>query len=273
VNPVSLAGRRALVVGASRGIGAAVASRLAADGAAVAAVARNAGDLAAVVDRLPGEGHSTHALDLTLSGDRNRLVEQLGPGPVDIVVSGLRVRRPWQRLDSLDPDSLGSALAENTGYLAHLIAALVPGQRARGFGRWIVLSSSVAALGGEGQGAYVAQKAALEGLVRTLALEEGRFGITANVVAAGFVSTEGTDGAYAPEVRDALGRANALGRPGRADEVAHVVSMLADPRCGFVTGATVPVSGGTELGWAIGAAVRAARDTSAASQRGHDGAR
>lgn len=266
-----LAGRRALVVGASRGIGSAVAERLADDGAQVAAVARDADRLGAVVERLAGTGHSAHAADLTVPRDRDRLVDQLGAGPVDIVVSGLRVRRPWSRMIGLAPDSLGSALSENTSYIAHLVTALAPRQRDRRFGRWIVLSSSVAGLGGEGQGAYVAQKAALEGLVRTLALEEGRFGITANAIAVGFVTTEGTDGAYTPEVRDALGRANTLGRPGSAEEVAHVVSMLADPRCGFVTGATLPVSGGTELGWAIGAAVRAARAST--TNHGADDAR
>jgi NAD(P)-dependent dehydrogenase (short-subunit alcohol dehydrogenase family) len=93
--------------------------------------------------------------------------------------------------------------------------------------------------------------------MRTLALEEGLNGITANVVAPGFIRTEGTV-AYPTEVFERLSAANALGRVGHPQEVAHVVSMLAHPDGGFVTGATIPVSGGVELGWAIGEAARGA---------------
>ncbi len=266
-----LAGRRALVVGGGRDLGAAVAGRLAADGATLLLVGRDARSLRGVQARLDGSGHDHLAADLTDPADLSRLCAHLHRiAPVDVVVTGLRVREPWTRLEHTGTDALADALADNVAYLADLIRAVLPGQRRTGFGRWVVLSSAVAALGGEGQGAYVAQKAALEGLVRTLALEEGAHGITANVVAPGFVDTDATRTAYPPEVAHALGAANALGRAVRPAEVAHAVAALAHPDAGAITGTTLPVTGGTELGWAIGAAVREARRT-AAGDRPDDG--
>jgi len=255
----TLAGRHALVVGASTGIGEAVAHRLAADGAAVTVVARRAEEVRRVRDALPGEGHRHVPADLTVDAERQRLCDELSERNVDVVVTGLRIRRPWAPLRRSDPADFGRELVEHTAYFVDLARALLPAQRRAGFGRWVVLSSAVAAIGGAGQGAYVAHKSALEGLVRTLALEEGRHGITANVVAPGFIETEGTTGAYPAEVRAGLGSTNALGRAGTCEEVAHVVASLVHPLGGYVTGATVPVSGGTELGWAIDAAVREAR--------------
>lgn len=254
----SLEGRRCLVIGASRGIGAAVATRLAAEGGTVDAVARDGPALEQVVADLDGTGHGWVAADLTTDAGRRALTAHLDAREVDIVVSGLRVREPWRRVADTTAERFASSLVDNTAYLVELMAALLPAQRARRFGRWIALSSIVAGTGGAGQAAYVAQKAALEGLVRTLALEEGRYGITANVVAPGFIDTEGTSTNYPPAVGQALGSANALGRIGTVEEVAHVVAMLAHPAAGFVTGATIPVSGGAELGWAFADVVRRA---------------
>lgn len=260
------------MVGGGRDLGAAVAERLADDGATLLLVGRDARSLEEVRGRLAGDGHDHLAADLTDPADLTRLCAHLrGVAPVDVVVTGLRVRQPWTRLEDISGDELADALADNVAYLADLVRAVLPGQRRAGHGRWVVLSSAVAALGGEGQGAYVAQKAALEGLVRTLALEEGRHGITANVVAPGFVDTDATRAAYPPEVGDALGSANALGRAVRPEEVAHAVALLVHPDAGAITGTTVPVTGGTELGWAIGAAVRSARRSTADGGPGDTG--
>jgi 3-oxoacyl-[acyl-carrier protein] reductase len=247
---------RALVIGASRGIGAAVARRLAADGLAVTAVARDGAALGDVVGGLDGTEHHAVVADLATHAGRADLVAQLADAPCHVVVLTLRVRRPWARLEATSGEDLVQSFAENTEYLPTVLSACLPGQRAAGFGRWIAISSAMAELGGAGQAAYVAQKGALEALMRTVAVEEGRHGITANVVAPGFIRTDGTEQTYDPAIFDALARSNALGRPGTPDEVAHVVAMLAHPSGGFVTGATIPVSGGVQLGWSIDAAVR-----------------
>lgn len=248
--------RRALVIGASRGIGAAVARRLASDGMAVTGVARDGAALDDVLRGLAGTNHHAVAADLATPEGRAELVAQLADTPCHVVVLTLRVRRPWAKLDATTGEDLVRSFAENTEYLPTVLAACLPAQRDAGFGRWIAISSAMAELGGAGQAAYVAQKGALEAIMRTVAVEEGRHGITANVVAPGFVRTEGTETSYDPATFDALCRSNALGRAGTPDEVAHVVAMLAHPSGGFVTGATIPVSGGVQLGWSVDAAVR-----------------
>ena len=133
----------------------------------------------------------------------------------------------------------------------------VPFQRSEGFGRWILISSLVASIGGHGQSTYIAHKAAMEGFSRALAVEEGRHGITSNVVVPGFVDTENMARNYTDAQREAFASCSVVGRRGRPEEVAHAVSFLADERAGFVTGASIPVSGGAELNWWL---VRSLRD-------------
>lgn len=244
----------ALVVGASRDIGAAVARRLDADGLRVVLVGRDA------------EGLEKTAADLT---DARTVVADIATGEGTdailaaarevepaVVVAVARTRDPWARLPKLDPAALGRAVHDHLAYLVALIGVVVPVQRRRRHGRWVFVSSTVATMGGVGQAAYAAHKLALEGLSRTLALEEGRNGITANVVSPGFIDTAGTRRNYPPDVFAAVSAMNALGRAGTPDEVAHIVSALADPRAGFVTGATLLVGGGVELAWPSGLVTR-----------------
>jgi len=253
-----LSGKRALVVGASRGIGAAVASRLAVDGAAVTVVARDSAALDGVLASLPDGDHRSIAVDLSVPSGQMELVAHVSTEVFEVVILALRVRRPWKKLELTSGEDLVRAFAENTQYIPPLVAAVLPGQRASGFGRWIALSSVMAELGGAGQAAYLAQKCALEAMMRTLAIEEGQHGITANVVAPGFIRTDGTQAVYDVSTFEALSQSNVLGRSGTPEEVAHVVAMIAHPQGGFVTGATIPVSGGVQLGWSIDRAVKGA---------------
>ncbi len=219
-------------------------------------MARDVAALDDVLGRLDGQGHRSVVADLATPSGRARLGTELAAEQCFVVVLALRVRRPWARLEAMSGEDLVRSFAENTEHLPAVLGACLPGQRAAGFGRWIAISSAMAELGGAGQAAYVAQKGALEAVMRTVAVEEGRHGITANVVAPGFIRTNGTEETYDPATFDALARSNSLGRPGTPEEVAHVVAMLAHPAGGFVTGATIPVSGGVQLGWSIDAAVR-----------------
>lgn len=240
--------RRALVLGASRGIGAAVARRLDADGYAVTLVGRNRGDLGAIAEPLTDA--SVLALDVTTGEGRAELVGTLErDGLPHAVVAGVHARRPWSRIASTAPETYGAAVDDHLAHVAAVARAAVPFQRTERFGRWVMISSLVARLGGHGQGHYVAHKAAMEVFARALAVEEGPFGITANVVVPGFVAADHMAARYSPDQLDAFGRRAAVRRPGTPEEVAHAVSFLADPLAGFVTGATIPVTGGAELSW------------------------
>lgn len=239
--------RRALVLGASRGIGAAVARRLDADGFAVTLVGRSRGELEAVAEPLAAP--TVLALDVTTDDGRAELLDSLRGSEPHAVVGSIHARRPWGRIARTDPGAYAAALDDHLGHLAAVATLAVPFQRDAGFGRWILISSLVARLGGHGQGHYAAHKGALEAFARSLAVEEGPHGITANVVVPGFVLGDHMAERYTPDQLAAFARRSALRRPGRPEEVAHVVSMLADERGGFVTGASIPVTGGAELSW------------------------
>lgn len=245
----------ALVVGASRDIGAAIARRLGDDGFHVVLVGRS--DVGLEATAAPIASAETVVADIASAEGIRAILEAAERTAPEVVVAVARTRDPWQRLPKLDPASLGRSVDDHLAYLVALTRVVIPAQRARRHGRWVFLSSTVATMGGPGQAAYSAHKLAMEGLARTLALEEGRNGITSNVVAPGFIDTEGTRATYDPDMFAAASAMNTVGRAGTPEEVAHIVSALADRRAGFVTGATVLVGGGVELAWPAALAARA----------------
>lgn len=262
-------GRRAMVVGASRGIGAEIAHRLRRDGHEVVVTGRNAAELESVARAVGGVAVVS---DMTEPSGIEALIKSAQRHQPDVVVGVARVRERPETIVRVDPEHVGRTVGEHTRYLFDLARVLLPIQRSRRFGRWVLLSSSVSAQGSPGQVGYVAQKCALEGFSRTLAVEEGRFGITSNVVSAGFVPVEGQQDHYQEDAFRALSAMNAVGRPGTPEEVAHAVSFLVAPQAGFVTGAVVPVTGGAELGWPIERMVRNPQ-AAAAFVNEHDGGR
>lgn len=244
----------ALVVGASRDIGAAIARRLGDDGFHVVLVGRAEGDLKASAAGIPSA--ETVVADIATPDGIQAILEVAERTSPAVVVAVARTRDPWQRLPKLDPSSLGRSVDDHLAYLVALTRVVLPAQRSRRHGRWVFLSSTVATMGGPGQAAYSAHKLAMEGLARTLALEEGRNGITSNVVAPGFIATDGTRANYDPDMFAAVSAMNTVGRAGTPEEVAHIVAALADRRAGFVTGATLLVGGGVELAWPAALAAR-----------------
>jgi 3-oxoacyl-[acyl-carrier protein] reductase len=242
-----LTGRVALVTGASRGIGRAVAIRLAADGAAVVVNYKARQDAAdEVVAEIEAVGGSARALaaDVADAPQAQALVEAALAefGRLDIVVNNAGITRDGLLMKMSD-DDWANVLATNLGSVFHVCRAAVrPMMRQRG-GR-IISMTSVAGLGGNaGQTNYAAAKAGIVGFTKSLAKEVGSRGVTVNAVAPGYVATDLTSDLPEALIEEAR-RLTPLGRLGTAEEVAAAVSFLASDDAAFITGQVLRVDGG-----------------------------
>jgi 3-oxoacyl-[acyl-carrier protein] reductase len=241
----TLSGKVALVTGASRGIGRAIANRLADQGALVVAAAR--GDHAdACAAALTAAGHRAEALSLDVTDAA--ALEKVPAGIVekhgrlDIVVSNAGVTRD-QLLMRMKRDDWDAVLATNlTATFVLAQAAMRPMLKQRG-GRIIAISSVVGQMGNAGQTNYAASKAGLIGFAKALAREVGSRGITVNVIAPGMIETDMTAG-LPEQARGALTAQIPLGRLGSPDDVAWAACFLASEEAAYITGHVIAVNGG-----------------------------
>lgn len=235
--------RVALVTGASRGIGAAIAERLAADGFRVAGSATTEEGARRIEDALGG---ACIGVVLRLEDDASVAAAiddvQDRCGAPAVLVNNAGITRD-NLLVRMSPEQWGDVLAANLTGLYRLTRPLLRGMMRARWGRIVNLSSVVARMGNAGQTNYAAAKAGIEGFTRALAQEVGARGITVNAVAPGFIDTDMTQ-ALAENARAALVERIALGRMGAAADVAAAVSFLASDGAGYITGETVHVNGG-----------------------------
>ncbi len=235
--------RIALVTGASRGIGAAIAERLVDDGFRVVGSATTEEGARGIEDALGGAGIGV-VLRLESEASVAAAIDDVQSrcGAPAVLVNNAGITRD-NLLVRMSPEQWGDVLAANLTGLYRLTRPLLRGMMRVRWGRIVNLSSVVARMGNAGQSNYAAAKAGIEGFTRALAQEVGARGITVNAVAPGFIDTDMTR-ALAENARAALVERIALGRMGAAADVAAAVSFLASDGAGYITGETVHVNGG-----------------------------
>jgi 3-oxoacyl-[acyl-carrier protein] reductase len=244
--------RVAVVTGAAQGIGAAIAQRLAADGHKVAVVDLSAESAQATVDAITAAGGTALAVGADVSDAEAvdaafaQIVDELGAPAIlvnnaGIIRDNLLFKMTVDEWDLVMAVHLRGAFLMTKAAQKHMIEAK--------YGR-IVNLSSISAYGNRGQANYSAAKAGVHGLTKTLAIELGKYGITANAIGPGFVETPMTRataeriGVPFDQFIDAIAKETPVGRVGQPEDIAHAVSFFASEGAGYVTGQILNVSGG-----------------------------
>jgi 3-oxoacyl-[acyl-carrier protein] reductase len=241
--------RVAIVTGASRGIGRAIAERLARDGHLVILVARSAESLHEVRAAIEEQGGRGEVMlcDVGDSQQLQELIESVASthGRLDILINNAGITRDGLMLRMTDQDFDDVISVNLRSAFVACRAAIRPMMRGR-FGRIINIGSITGLMGNSGQANYAAAKAGLVGMTKSIAKEMGSKGITANVVAPGFVETDmiaNLPKEMMDKVRDAL----PVKRFGRPEEIAHAVSFLVSEDAGYITGQVLVVDGGMDM--------------------------
>ncbi|MEU2627391.1 3-oxoacyl-ACP reductase FabG [Kitasatospora sp. NPDC007106] len=246
--------RTAVVTGAARGIGAGVAKRLAADGLSVAVIDLDEEACKPVVEEIEATGGRALAVGVDVAdepgvqGAVDRIARELGAPTVLVNNAGITRDNLLFKMTADDWDAVMNVHLRGS----FLMTRAVQGHMTEaGWGR-IVNLSSTSALGNRGQANYSAAKAGIQGFTKTLAIELGRFGVTANAIAPGFIETEMTAetarriGMTFDEFKAAAATQIPVARTGRPEDIAHAVSFFAGEGAGFVSGQVLYVAGGPQ---------------------------
>ncbi|GGL44900.1 3-oxoacyl-ACP reductase FabG [Phycicoccus endophyticus] len=244
--------RTAVVTGAARGIGAEVARRLAADGMSVAVVDLDESACRSTVEDIAHAGGTALAVGCDVSDEEavtaavERVATELGPPTVLVNNAGIIRDNLLFKMTTADWDAVMDVHLRGAFLMTRACQAHMVQER---FGR-IVNLSSTSALGNRGQANYSAAKAGMQGLTKTLAIELGRYNVTANAIAPGFIETDMTAATAArvgvdfEQFKEAVARETPVARIGRPADIAHAASFFCSEGAGFVSGQVLYVAGG-----------------------------
>ena len=270
---IDLTGRIALVTGGSRGLGRADALALARAGADVAiADIQVESDEGADAERYGVLAQAARAQGMVYTESTVRQIEELGRralavkcdvtereqvdaavsriadelGPVDVLVNNAGTLDHVAQFVQQSPELWERDLQVNLTGAFNCAQAVWPAMREQGWGRVVNMASVAGTLGGFGQASYSTTKAGLIGLTRTLALEGGRHGITANAIVPGIIGTEAFNFGN-PEMNLRMIERTAMRRPGEPGDIANMIAFLCSDLAGYITGAAIPIAGGIDL--------------------------
>ena len=243
---MNLKGHRALITGAGQGIGRACAEVFAGKGAELVLLDRSEKTLSKV-DRIiqkTGIKPISRILDLTdFELLESSLKEICAAGKIDILVNNAGFDRPGTTV-KIDREGFNAVLGIHLTVPLILIKTLLPEMRSSGWGRVINVGSIYGLIGGKGEIAYSTAKAGIIGLTKSVAKECGRDGVTVNAVLPGLIRTPTIEDVMAERFRSEIIGQTPLGRIGEPEEVARVIAFLASEEASYITGTTIPVSGG-----------------------------
>jgi len=238
--------RTAFVTGASRGIGKACAETLAAAGARVVVAARTLERCEEVAAEIRAKGHEAMAVAIDLSS-KDSIVQAIGHaskefGPIHILVNNAGITKDGLAM-RMKAEDWSSVIDTNLSGSFYASQAVMQGMLKERWGRIINIASVVGRMGNAGQSNYVAAKAGLMGLTKSLARELASRSITVNAVAPGFISTDMT-AVLSDELKEKMKANIPLGRFGTSEDIAEAVKFLASEGAGYITGHTLDVNGG-----------------------------
>ena len=237
---IDLTGKTALVTGASRGIGEAIARRLGEAGAHVLVAARTLDRVNAIASEI---GNATGVeLDIAAADVRERVVALLKERPIDILVNNAGITED-DLFIRMKPEAWTNVLRTNLDSAFHITQEVTKKMIRARWGRVINISSIVGMMGNPGQVNYAASKAALIGFTKSLALEIGSRNVTVNAIAPGYIQTAMTD-ALGDEARTTLTDRIAMKRLGTPDDIAYATVFLASEQASYITGTVINISGG-----------------------------
>jgi 3-oxoacyl-[acyl-carrier protein] reductase len=242
--PEMLNGELALVTGASRGIGAAIAARLSADGARVVGTATTPEGAARISEKLAAKGGRGAVLDVSSQASIDALLEDVEAkeGAIGILCNNAGITRDTLLL-RMKPEDWDAVIQTNLASVFRLSKAVLRGMMKARKGRIISITSVVGLTGNPGQANYAAAKAGIIGFTKSLAREVGSRGITANAIAPGFIDTDMTR-ALTEAQHAALNAQIPLGRLGQPSDIAAAVAFLCSADGAYITGETLHVNGG-----------------------------
>lgn len=248
---LGLKGKTALITGGGQGIGAVIARTLAEEGVKVWIVGRKESRLQASCEAIQqAGGQADYAVFDLAKDDAETLRETIeaAGAPIDLLIGNAAKATYPRKLTHMEADDWFATIETDLHGTYRLLRAFLPGMQERAWGRVILIGSLSGMVGVSAYPAYCTVKAGYEGLIKNLAVDYSKYGITVNLVSPGFVETERFKKAAPAELLEKYRAATAVKRLARPEDVADTVTFLASERASYLTGVNLPVCGGLNLG-------------------------